>query len=713
MTNKKEPPDKKVLKVTEVATSKIIKVTENVTTSRITQFSNESITSILQNAVLRTHASVTNSLFLSKLMVIQEYEKISSNGFNHTVASNFTNWLISTGPFKDNYFKHLLSVVSSETILKRTGRKFKDQDVIKFYDDQYTLFSNQDLLPKTRVDGLNLSTIFGYTASNLKVAYVNNIQLNFDKYVKRYIRMVISTRVFEEHNVDSKWDLSKDLRSELNTLLNKSIKYVLYNGAPPLQFIKEFIDDNILQVIPLFTENDKPLCYNVKIYPERFLPYMIYMNRELEGSAKLLNPLPMRLDFIPKNITIDTTSLIDLIIVKEMFTVESLKALVSLKTGWDLSLFKTKGDFLKDITKLIKNAPRDLTSEEFKTIVWKVVTNIDDASLSKRLAKIEVKGQVFNNIITTDGYKVDLHVVNKEAYFSKRFTKGEKMKRETPSKKEEFTYVQKIEDGLKQDILGEKYVKLYCDPGKGNIITISDGIKGHSVLKYSSVQRRFESSTKRNIKELEKLKSVYKVNDNENIQDIIQSMTNVSANSCHIPSFGEYLKCRKLHQSTLETFFMKDSHRRRRYRARLGRQSSEDKLFNKMNDLFGARIPVIFWGNWGRNPNLANQAPSPGIGLRRRFHKKYLTLTLDERYTSSRCPNCASEVFHPVKRNVEHNGKIKERDVHHLLCCKNNNCESKWWHRDILAICNFVKQTQSYLETGHPHPDLCLLNESS
>jgi len=50
---------------------------------------------------------------------------------------------------------------------------------------------------------------------------------------------------------------------------------------------------------------------------------------------------------------------------------------------------------------------------------------------------------------------------------------------------------------------------------------------------------------------------------------------------------------------------------------------------------------TIAWGNWGKNPNaLKNGAPTPGIGIRRRFEKEFKIVVTCEHLTSQNCPCC-------------------------------------------------------------------------
>jgi hypothetical protein len=78
------------------------------------------------------------------------------------------------------------------------------------------------------------------------------------------------------------------------------------------------------------------------------------------------------------------------------------------------------------------------------------------------------------------------------------------------------------------------------------------------------------------------------------------------------------------------------------------------------------------YGNWGRNPNLKNNAPTPGIGLRRRIHNHIPTFTVNEAYTSKTCPCCNSLI-----KNYKN---FMSEKKHNLLRCQNGMCSCRWCH---------------------------------
>ena len=92
---------------------------------------------------------------------------------------------------------------------------------------------------------------------------------------------------------------------------------------------------------------------------------------------------------------------------------------------------------------------------------------------------------------------------------------------------------------------------------------------------------------------------------------------------------------------------------------------------------------VLGWGNWGKNPNaLKNNAPTPGIGIRRRFESFFQTETIDEHNTSKTCPCCKDKSLKAVDF-VKESFTIHK---HHLLRCTNELCHSRWWNRNVFNI---------------------------
>lgn len=113
---------------------------------------------------------------------------------------------------------------------------------------------------------------------------------------------------------------------------------------------------------------------------------------------------------------------------------------------------------------------------------------------------------------------------------------------------------------------------------------------------------------------------------------------------------------------------------------------SEEMKENREKEVTKPKELLIGWGNWGKTPNkLKGVAPTPGIGIRERFERFFKTVTVDEHYTSPTCPYCKGE---PSLRKVTINGTEK----HHLLCCTNDICTSRWWNRNTVGSLNILSR---------------------
>ena len=105
---------------------------------------------------------------------------------------------------------------------------------------------------------------------------------------------------------------------------------------------------------------------------------------------------------------------------------------------------------------------------------------------------------------------------------------------------------------------------------------------------------------------------------------------------------------------------------------------------------------LIAWGNWGRNPNLKGSSPTPGIGIRRSFERYYKTETVNEYLTSQTCPCCKGEKC--LHKERSHKGY----EIHHLLRCTNDSCESRLWNRNVVGSYNILSKALSRTRLMNP-----------
>ena len=281
-------------------------------------------------------------------------------------------------------------------------------------------------------DGKHLSQILSYFATEMITGIENNIKAHFVDYIKRFVNAFFRKKYEKEIENDS--EFKKQLGKEL-----KKVKYdILNNTTTCLSKYHKWLTINRHKIVP--KEYKESYYYDIKCTPQKYLPYMIWMNLELEKiDAKMYQFLPLRTDIVPKNIQFDTKSIIELF-------VEGKKKYLD-----NISLYQNE--------------------------LWKKFFNID----------LTMKDYEFDNCIITDGYSVSVRFIHKDYIpekeaekekkrIGRKLTKEEKealkKKREEekklkpkkkPVKKEQVEYVEfpYIDEVPKEWIEGKR---IYIDP---------------------------------------------------------------------------------------------------------------------------------------------------------------------------------------------------------------------------------------------------------
>ena len=182
-------------------------------------------------------------------------------------------------------------------------------------------------------------------------------------------------------------------------------------------------------------------------------------------------------------------------------------------------------------------------------------------------------------------------------------------------------------------------------------------------------------------------------------------LTETASRSCRYEVFARYVARRQAILQHMKRLFSANSFRAAKYRTHVSEKSSEAKLVSRIERAFPQGDPVLLYGNWGRDPNLRNSAPTPGVGLRRRLSRRFRTVTVDEHLTSSVCASCHTrKVVHPIARSYTRGCRRHDRPIHSLLRCQNEICSSKWWGRDVMGAVNILCNGLHVLrhDAGHP-----------
>ena len=402
---------------------------------------NAKIVDKLNSTVKECHEVIQDSYDFIKLYLLDQFETVMEGSKDISVREklhSFSTWMESDGPWRKLFFSQVASLMCSADTKGQRGRKPNDEnkDDAKKLRESLKKFRVQGLFNKS-LDKQNLSFILAYATTGIKTAYENNISMHFDKYVKRYIRSIAKFEILSHFQVEKLQDVPKYFVLQPKLIMNKIVRATfsgkLRECTPPDDKFSEIfriIKDAVILELEIalphgITEN---IFDNANL--SLSLAHMIYMNRNMETKykVKLLRPFPLRNSNIPCNIMIDTAAMINILVSKEVVPFSEVKSNLQLLTGLKLEKLTSKRDLYKNITDLLgPDEETTISNASFKTLVWKTIFEyMGNKWLSKRFAKVKSKGKplVFNNMITTDGYKVDLHFTDEKSFEATRFQNG-------------------------------------------------------------------------------------------------------------------------------------------------------------------------------------------------------------------------------------------------------------------------------------------------
>jgi hypothetical protein len=321
-------------------------------------------------------------------------------------------------------------------------------------------------------------------------------------------------------------------------------------------------------------------------------------------------------------------------------------------------------------------------------------------------------------MLSTNGYAVSVSYIDVDAWGEGRMKRKGVKRRKKKSTDDEFPNTLKMEKAERARLLDEKAIKLlFVDPGKDNIVSIGDGSrqetgkkKAHWV-RYTNMQRRVESTSKRSRNELQEQlrrpipRRFHDKHGNCTYRSLQETLIDTDSRSCLAAKFEGYLRQRDVVNGALVHFYCLKRFRRASYRAFWGVRSSEMRFWDHVLKTFsdGSRKLVLVWGDWGRCPNLRNNAPTPGIGFRRGC--PFESVTQREAWTSSTCFCCSSRRMENfLSRPRVRKGRAVELGVHGLLRCPNAACEHRYWQRDVAGFMNIRKNAMHCLQHNSIHP---------
>ena len=561
------------------------------------------------------------------------------------------------------------------------GKKAENTSLLdelnNFYKDEFQLIYNHI---KHNLAGLNF--VLPYLCISITTCLSTNIKEHFSKRIVKFINKIggiyydnnyKGTIIDDEYKKEKKEQLYK---TKSSILLNK------YNEIPII--MKPWFEIYKSKLLP--ATFDKSIAYDCQVNPFKYLKYTFNINNEFENhnneikkqieilqgkekrarkqenkdkynneikelnreQIKLFQPLSLRNSCIPKYITIDTATLINIV-----------------------SERGDKGSMLNKLT-------------EYKHLIW-------DKCFRMNKSIFKQKDYEFNYTLQTDG--IGCSLLFKHNKFKDKDIKSNDFQ------SNDLPYIEDLSDIQLEEM---KKKKIVCaDPGKKYLLYMMDEDK--NVLKYSCMQRDTETLNKRN----RRIRQTNKINE----PIIIEEETKISKYCCktnNYTKFKEFIKAKYDSNKILKKFYYEELYRKLNWRTKTYRQKSEDKFLNNINSKYGNKEDTLICiGDWSNKNTIKGLSSTMGIGLKKLVAKKFNTLLVYEYNTSKKCCNCHNNID-----NKKINGNSKFRLLQCKNCnvgsSENSNKSTfqfcKYLNRDQNSCANMLNIVNSYLFNNRVRP---------
>ncbi len=600
-------------------------------------------------------------------------------------AVHQVSWIVSRTTYliKIFYLEHAISVEGFEinkefidmcfTVVQGKDVAGKKDAVSKYYQHLKECY-DRHFAPMVIKKELSLSFILAYSRNQLLTSYTNNIIMRYAKYVGRYVLYTLASSLNEITGIlppanNRTFIIPKAIRKQAGNITN----HLLYNVAIDPTDIEGVDVDALKAFCCIQRPKDTFIDSHIEGHMMSYLKKMVLMNRAFEenfqnlgNKRRLLSPLCLCSSMIPSFIRIDTNGLCQLLMtgtrikefVKEYERLYGVKLSCINKSQIGSSFSKLSG----------KTDVSDYENAIHATRIWKYLCKFESKKY-KNILECHRKSSgsgtwVFDNMIMTDGCSINFQVTPLDGFKRSTFG-GSKKHIKNDTNTQEFPHVNDA-DCLPED--GVKYVS--SDPGKGCLTMLSDGYKN---LKYTSKQRDRDTCKHARAKRSNKLSKnkKYTINDKSVHDYETQDLASYSKKSCVTETFAAHLQRQQEYETEAMKLYGHPFFRQSKFLVYCKTKSSEQKFINKIIDVFGGesndvhewmkkdgkqattlseiyrnnktnnknntendnadttkkRIHILY-GDWGRNPNLKNSPPTPGIGLRRRIHQKLKTITV-------------------------------------------------------------------------------------
>jgi hypothetical protein len=601
----------------------------------------------INDAVMRAHKIVIHGLMFMKLYLLDYY-----NTHN-------------TIPEIDHSF--VVNCLKIVCIKGGSGKPPSDETkVLKealntFYEEHYKPLRQDDKLTYT-----HMNTILDYLTDDIITMYKNNIQLHYVEYVERFVNVCWKKKYiinkirrlnFTKKEKDNRINkLCSQLRKIKNDILNvETCEYKSHSVYHPwIHNVKQYI-------IPNKTFAKNSIHYDIHCNQFDYLPCMIYMMKHIEQEGfSINNVFPLRSDIVPKHITLDSTTIVNLLLRKEQGKKDD---------------YLSKGNLKKR-----------------KAEIW-------DFFFRTQRKCFKREGYSFHHMIETDGVSCSILLIRDDL-----IDKFSKPKNTSISKEQ---YIDELNDYT--PLQNKKIVAI--DPGKCDIIYCVDGCcKDATTFRYTQDSRRKETKSKKYNKLILDFKNE-KI-DGKTIIEYETELSQYNKKSLDINKYKDYIQKKNEINQKLFQFYERYIFRKLKLNGYINRKRNEQKMINKFKKIFGNPDDVVVcFGDFEQRNHMKYKEPIKGKGIRTLFKKSgYGTYLVDEYRTSCKCFNCeGGECKKFMVRDNPRPYKNNTILVHGLLRCK-SGCGL--WNRDVNGAKNIYKIAFNHINGLKRPLYLCRSNQS-
>ena len=595
---------------------------------------------IIENAVMDT-----NEIVILSYQFIRAYllNKFNNNQELPTINKHFVLDVIKT--------------ISSPNT--KRGQKTKQEniknvsgklDMKQYYNEEFSKLVSLNDTKKPSYSNKNY--ILAITANEMITCINTNISTHFVKHLFKYINCLFkepkSLEIKKEKDKIKRKKLYKNLNQEIRDLKSDLINNKIENSKEEYH---SWIRETKCFLFP--NKVSKSVAYDVKVNPEKYIRYSFYINKKIEELGKRpYQVIPQRNNIVPKNITLNSYGIVDLIDDKKQTIFQYNK------------------------TELVLHA------KKHQKHIWCKILKLEKKNIFKQ------KEYVFYNQIITDGFSCSLLFILKK-YKNKVF--GDKLPKINSETK--FTKLEDLSKEKCDEYLTDKYKLVSLDPGKIRPITMID--ENNKFFKYTACRRRFETYTKR---------SSYIILQEKKKNGIVEKETKLSiynSRTLNQEKYKHFITNKTILNNEMKEFYQKPLFRKLAFRRFIRTKQSDVKLLNEIENTYltneeikqGKKI-VILHGDYSRTSQMKGCISTPNIGMKKLLLSRFDIVEINEFNTSKLYNKTLKEM-----KNLSVKRKKHKKSLHEILTPKEETKCRIFVNRDTNACKNILLLGKRYLES--------------